>query len=1430
MENRKHQQSAHRCLRDERVGEDNWKDRALSVRLVTANTARHRTKMSLDDERVNEMQLSDVEGSEGEGDNLRQEEAFDSSEEEEDDDEEEIQKIREGFIVDDEDDDAGRERRRKKHKRRHQQKEKENKEDEGLLDEDDLDLLMENTGANVKEKSKFKRLKRAEEPAQPEKLKDLNDFFSEDEDADMLDEPSTSSKPAGRVMDELDDFIEDDEFSDMDEEDREAARERRKQDRLKPIEITGIDSEKIDELYDIFGDGQDYAWALEGEEEDGEFREDDSRPQLQDIYEPEELKARMLTDNDKTIRDTDVPERYQMARRAVKDYELEDADFEYEKSWVAHRLMLENELSEKPNFDHVAFQTAVGDVLTFVAKNNLEVPFIYSHRRDHLLKTTIVGEGDEAQTEVETLLVENNLWRIVQMDIEFHALIEKRNQVNQLIANLEVEDSLMTEAVNEARSVTDLQDIYDYINFTYSQKLKDLGLKKNHKNSVYDKVKQDRLYELVQSIGITALELAENITADTSLYTTKDAEQTPQSIAEFICEDSESMYAKPSQALEVTKRYFAEQLFTNLKVRKHLRHVYSEYSTVRIELTEQGRLKIDKNSPYADFKYAINRSHSSMLAQPDLFLRMLEAEAENLVKVKLEIPGSDSFFDSVFNLFSSDGQSDLANDWNSYRRSSLELTFKKLIPLVSLNVKEDIRRECERLLFFQIRGDFLNKIDCAPYQAPSKPSGSVPRVFALSPGNGKFGADAVVASFLDETGKVVQTFKFNENPRMSADRLREGETSFEMAFSGAIKEVEPDVVAINGFNVNTAKLYTILQKIIANYDLKSGDSNNSLDIIYVNDEVATRYQSSPRSIAEFPDKPSLVRYTIALGRYVQSPLLEYLSLGDEVTALSIHKHQNLLNEDKLREAINSAFVDIVNMVGVDINKCVSDSYLAAALPYISGLGERKAFGLLRAVQQNPLFSRQALITNENIRIGTTIFLNCASFLRIPQSKSRALSSDDDVEAVTLLDETRIHPEDYALAEKMAADALDLDEDQIAELKDAPNDDTIIDRLLNSDEGASLLQSLVLEDYSRQLEEAYNKKKRATLQMILEELQDPYAEIRDSFKVMTTTQVFEALTGESVDQLFKGIVVPMLVMRVNDYRVMGVTTSSIELQAPADSARGTNDRRRLMEIYQQGQTIPAAIQSIDYENFSADVSLLERDVKQSIQQVLFSKDPSVWDVAKEEGDESAEKYKNEVAQRATRVINHILFHNFNSIQAQNYLAPMERGSAVIRPSSKGMNHIAITWKVDNNLFQHIDVVEHDKENDYSLGKRLTIGNTVYSDLDEILETFVGEIVKRVDHMTENDKFRSGTKDEVVQWIENYSKANPKHGVYAFAFNHKRPGWFLLLFKTGPQSDIFTWNVKAIPDGYELNGYAYPTMLALCNGFKRLLKSDPQARRY
>jgi transcription elongation factor SPT6 len=81
--------------------------------------------------------------------------------------------------------------------------------------------------------------------------------------------------------------------------------------------------------------------------------------------------------------------------------------------------------------------------------------------------------------------------------------------------------------------------------------------------------------------------------------------------------------------------------------------------------------------------------------------------------------------------------------------------------------------------------------------------------------------------------------------------------------------------------------------------------------------------------------------------------------------------------------------------------------------------------------------------------------------------------------------------------------------------------------------------------------------------------------------------------------------------------------------------------------------------------------------------------SHWDHNRFERDQEmvARKKKAEV-NRSRRVIKHPNFHNFNSSQAEAYLEQQQRGDVVIRPSSKGQDHLAVTWKVDTGLYQHI----------------------------------------------------------------------------------------------------------------------------------------------
>ena len=109
-----------------------------------------------------------------------------------------------------------------------------------------------------------------------------------------------------------------------------------------------------------------------------------------------------------------------------------------------------------------------------------------------------------------------------------------------------------------------------------------------------------------------------------------------------------------------------------------------------------------------------------------------------------------------------------------------------------------------------------------------------------------------------------------------------------------------------------------------------------------------------------------------------------------------------------------------------------------------------------------------------------------------------------------------------------------------------------------------------------------------------------------------------------------------------------------------------------------------------------------------------------------------------------------------------------------------------------------MLELDKENEYTVGRILQVDNARYSDLDELIEMHIRTMARKVDEMVASDKFQNKPRSEVESWLTTYTQANPKRSTYAFCFDHKRPGYFLLLFKTGLSAPIEVWYVKVIPN--------------------------------
>ncbi|KAF4631225.1 hypothetical protein G7Y89_g6908 [Cudoniella acicularis] len=1362
----------------------------------------------------------------------------DSSEEEDDDDEEAARAIREGFIIDDEDEDEEPDQRERRRKRERHKKRKEREEEEAALDEEDLDLIGEANPEwerKTTAQPKLKRLKRGHrEENDHHRERNLEEIFSDDEELDAPHEYDRSfARPDHQHrVDEFADFIEEDELEDEDErqrhqEEMEVARPR---DRgyVGSGEATGLDKDALDDMEAIFGNGEDYDWALALEDEEEAREAGEHNLELKDVFEPSQLSEKLLTDEDNLIRWADEPERFQLDRMPYKNLQLSEDQFKEEARWITSLIWPKKQLHSDLQ---VPFTRAIGKVLEFFVVDEVEVPYVFQHRKDYLIhakktRSSHHSNGDEPEFVVtaEKLLNQDDLWRILELDLKFRALIEKRNVLEKTYDNLKlassVRDKMVEAMLPVAVTMEELQDIQDYIYFQYSSELKDLAATNGEmkekrraggRSTIFDRIRRGKAYQLVRAYGITPDQVAQNALREGRKQYTEDASSTPIDFADSLTAENE--FSTGEQVLLAARQMFAEELFMNPRMRKHFRMHYYMLGVVDCRRTEKGLKKIDEQHPYYELKYLKDQTFNDIAKKPEMFLKMLKAEEEGLLEVKVSLQNEQEFRKQLLQEFQSDNFSELADAWNDERKNVLDLAFTKLERVITKGVKESMRTECQDSILKLCREEYSRKLDQAPYKPKGMILGTIPRVLALSNGNGDPNRDAVCWAWVEEDGRVLENGKFIN---LSRDNNAREE------FVELVQRRKPDVIGVSGFSVETHKLVSSIRDLISERSLRGAefedpesgeDRSEPLEVVVVNDEVARLYKDSQRAAVDHPTFPPLARYCVALAKYLQNPMKEYAALGKDVISLPFHPCQQLLPEDKLRKQLDSAMVDMVNLCGVDINEAVGDSYTAALLPYVCGLGPRKATQVLKVINQNGgvVHTRDELVGDPNPEshklpaVTARVWNNCASFLSIEYDSSNAMSD--------YLDNTRVHPEDYELGRKMAADALELDEEDVKAEIDEGGAGAVVRKLIKEDEQEKV-NDLILEEYAEQLERNYNQRKRATLETIRAELQQPYEELRRNFAVLSDDEIFTMLTGETRDSLCNGMIVSVNLRVVKDDFAIAKLDCGMEGRVENDDDYGGPFSRR----FAVGQTARAKVMEMDYQNFTARLSLSESALREPYRKRV-DRDPKTWDFVQEQQDKEELREKDKATGRTQRVVKHPLFRPFNSTQAEEYLGSQSVGDAVIRPSSKGNDHLAVTWKVADGVFQHIDVLELQKENEFSVGRVLRVGGKYnYSDLDELIVAHVKAMAKKVDEMTQHEKYQKTSKAETENWLTTYTEANPKRSVYAFCLDPRHPGYFYLCFKAGKLARPNAWPVRVIPNAFELMKSPYPDMKALCNGFK------------
>lgn len=176
--------------------------------------------------------------------------------------------------------------------------------------------------------------------------------------------------------------------------------------------------------------------------------------------------------------------------------------------------------------------------------------------------------------------------------------------------------------------------------------------------------------------------------------------------------------------------------------------------------------------------------------------------------------------------------------------------------------------------------------------------------------------------------------------------------------------------------------------------------DREVQVFVVSEDGVSIYSASKIAREEFPEYDVTVRGAVSIGRRLMDPLAELVKI--DAKSIGVGQYQHDVDQTKLKASLDQTVESCVNLVGVNVN--TASKHL---LTYVSGLGPTLAQNIVNYRAENGAFhSRKELLKVP--RMGAKAFEQCAGFLRIPHADNP-------------LDNSAVHPESYAIVEKMAKD-------------------------------------------------------------------------------------------------------------------------------------------------------------------------------------------------------------------------------------------------------------------------------------------------------------------------------------------------------------------------------------------------------------------------
>ncbi len=411
------------------------------------------------------------------------------------------------------------------------------------------------------------------------------------------------------------------------------------------------------------------------------------------------------------------------------------------------------------------------------------------------------------------------------------------------------------------------------------------------------------------------------------------------------------------EALNGAMDIIAEMMSDDATVRKRIREL-----TARLGDIAAAGKKTDGRSPYEmyyEFREPIRR------IPPHRVLALNRGEKEEFLGVKLAVPVED-MLNVLEKAYVKKGPA------SEYVRRAAEDAYKRLIaPSIEREVRGELSERAEEQAIKVFAANLRQLLLQPPLRGKT--------VLGLDPGFRTGCKWAVV----NETGKLLQVGVIYPHP--PKNKRSEAKDILEKA----VQEFQADIIAIGN---GTASRET--EEVVAELIRERG---LPLEYILVSEAGASVYSASKLAAEEFPEYDLSLRSAVSIARRLQDPLAELVKI--EPKAVGVGQYQHDVQPKRLEESLHGVVESCVNTVGVDLNTASS-----SLLQYVAGLKPAVAKNVVAWREANGKFRNRTQL-KKIPRLGEQTFIQCARFIRL-------------VDGENPLENTPVHPESYALAEKI----------------------------------------------------------------------------------------------------------------------------------------------------------------------------------------------------------------------------------------------------------------------------------------------------------------------------------------------------------------------------------------------------------------------------